>query len=99
MSVADQSATWQYQLGNGTGNMTLHGQAGYQPSGCNAGVSSLVAIKLSNAMYPDVAIGGEMEGSASICGRMRSLVPQRSTLRRELKRTYCGAGGLYRRRA
>ena len=53
MVIADESGTWEYMLGNGTGTMVARGQAYYQVC---SNENSPVAIKLSNAMYPDVAI-------------------------------------------
>ena len=53
MIIADESGTWQYDLGDGAGTMIARGQNYYQV--CSQETSP-VAIKLSNAMYPDVAI-------------------------------------------
>ena len=53
MVIADESGTWEYMLGNGSGTMVARGQAFYQLC---SGQNSPVPIKLSNAMYPDIAI-------------------------------------------
>ena len=54
MIVADEGATWQYNLGNGAGNMIARGGQSYN-NGCSVPTSP-VAIKLSSAMYQDVAV-------------------------------------------
>ena len=53
MLIADESGTWQYNLGNGTGSMVSRGQNFYQVC---SGQNAPTPIRLSNNMYPDVAI-------------------------------------------
>lgn len=53
MLIADESGTWQYNLGNGSGSMVSRGQNFYQVC---SGQNAPTPIRLSNNMYPDVAI-------------------------------------------
>src|SRR5207253_1290131 len=54
MVVSDEGGTWGYMLGNGTGSMISRGNNSYAP-GCS-GNNAPVALKLSNATYPDIAV-------------------------------------------
>ncbi|MCS6915616.1 MAG: FG-GAP-like repeat-containing protein [Myxococcales bacterium] len=54
MLVADESATWQYNLGNGTGQMVARGQVRYSP-GCTT-TTSPIAFRIDGDMQNDVAV-------------------------------------------